>query len=59
MIDVKELLRKGEEYHQGYMKGQIDGLDKHNKIFIELWDKMNDIENLIKELTKKVSEVGK
>ncbi len=49
-MEFDELMKKGEEYMKGFQKGRKFAINKYDKILVELWDKMNDIEKKLDNL---------
>lgn len=69
-MEIDELMKKGEDYMEGMQKGKEMAIGKYDKILIELWDKMNDIEkkvdknfislfNTLEIFEKRIEEVRK
>ena len=47
MVEFDKLMKEGESYMEGMQKGREMAIGKYDKILIELWDKMNDIEKKV------------
>ncbi len=51
-MEFNELMKGMEEYQQGMQKGREMAIGKYDKILVELWDKLNDIEKKVDKLLK-------
>lgn len=49
MIPMDELMKRGEDYMKGMHEGEKCAIEKYNKMFVELWDKINDMQKLMDE----------
>lgn len=49
-MEINELIKHGEAYQEGMQKGREMAIGKYDKILIELWDKLIDIEKKVDKL---------
>lgn len=58
-MEIDKLLEHGEAFAEGLKKGQELAIGKYNKMFVELWDKLNDVEKKIDKLFLILSKFAK
>ncbi len=51
-MEMDELLKHTEAFQQGMQQGREMAIRQYDKILIELWEKMDDIEKKIDKLIK-------
>jgi len=51
-MEFDNLMKNMEAYQEGMQKGREMAIGKYDKILIELWEKLNDIEKKVDKLIK-------
>lgn len=46
-MEIKNLIEDMEVYQQGFQRGRELALEKYDKMIIELWEKMADVEKKV------------